>query len=163
QVVGTLRDNSTGATHGFLMPPMPNPPPPAGTTADMVLRGANTSAAVAGQYEIYDIGNNAILAAYSLGQVGTAWTFVTLGGFFGSDTTDMMLRNSTTGAFQVYDIRDNNITNAAALGTVGLNWQLAGVGDFNHDSMTDMVLRDSATGAFQVYDISNNAIVSSSS
>jgi hypothetical protein len=31
---------------------MPNPPPPAGTTADMVLRGSNMSAAVMGQYEI---------------------------------------------------------------------------------------------------------------
>jgi len=29
------------------------------------LRGAYTSAAVAGQYEIYDIGNNAILAGYA--------------------------------------------------------------------------------------------------
>ena len=44
-----------------------------------------------GQYEIYDIGNNAILAGYHLGQVGTDWGFVTLGGFFGSDTTDMLL------------------------------------------------------------------------
>jgi Ca2+-binding RTX toxin-like protein len=68
-------------------------PPPAGTTADMILRhGAD------GLYEIYDIGNNAILAAYRLGQVGTDWAFVTLGGFFGSDTTDMILRNSSTGS-----------------------------------------------------------------
>ena len=38
-----------------------NPPPPAGTTADMIMRhGGN------GDYEIYDIGNNAILAAESL-------------------------------------------------------------------------------------------------
>ena len=37
-------------------PPAPNPAPPAGTTADMILRNAS------GTYEIYDIGNNAILA-----------------------------------------------------------------------------------------------------
>ena len=43
-----------------------------------------------GQYEIYDIGNNAILSANSLGQIGTDWGFVTLGGFYGSDTTDAM-------------------------------------------------------------------------
>src|SRR6185312_1561799 len=46
-------------------------PPPAGTTADMILRGANSAPTVAGQYEIYDIGSNAILAGYSLGQVGS--------------------------------------------------------------------------------------------
>src|SRR5262245_30620832 len=41
-----------------------------GTTADMILRGANASPEM-GQYEIYDLGNNAILAGYSVGQIGT--------------------------------------------------------------------------------------------
>src|SRR2546430_10194338 len=87
-----------------------NPPPPAPTTADMILRhGAD------GQYEIYDIGNNSILAGYLLGQVGTEWRFNGLGGFNGSDTTDMMLRNGNSGAFEVYDISHTNLTNAAAL------------------------------------------------
>src|SRR2546430_16720500 len=104
----------------------------------MVLRGLNTSP-VAGQYEIYDMGNNAILAGYELGQVGTDWQFVTLGGFFGSDTTDMLLRNTSTGGFEVYDIINNNISNAGFLGTVGLTWRVAGFGDFNHDAMTDMM------------------------
>jgi hypothetical protein len=141
-------------------PPAPNPSPPAGTTADMILRGSNTSsAAVAGQYEIYDIGNNSILAAYSLGQVGTDWAFVTLGRFFGSDTTDMLLRNTNTGAFEVYDISNNNITKAAALGTVGLDWQVAGFADFNRDGMTDMMLRNSNTGAIEIYNINNNSII----
>jgi hypothetical protein len=134
-------------------------PPPAGTTASMILRGANTSLTVAGQYEIYDIGNNAILAAYSLGQVGTDWAFDTLGRFFGGDTTDMLLRNSRTGGFEVYDISNNIIRGAAFLGTVGLDWQAAGAADFNYDSMTDMVLRNSSTGAFVIYNISNNAII----
>src|SRR5262249_55744219 len=141
----------------FLATVGPNPPPPAGTTADMILRGSNTSG-LAGQYEIYDIGNNAILAGYSLGAIGTVWQFAGLGGFNGSDTTDMLLRNSTTGAFEVYDIANNNITGAASLGTVGLNWQVAGFGDFNGDGMTDMMLRNSSAGAFEVYDISNNSI-----
>jgi len=131
---------------------------PTGTTADMILRdGAN------GLYEIYDIGNNAILAAQSLGQVGTDWQFAGLGRFFGSDTTDMLLRSASTGGFEVYDISNNNIANAAFMGAVGLSWQLAGFGDFNHDSMTDMMLRNSGTGAFQVYNISNNAIINSAS
>jgi hypothetical protein len=96
-----------------------------------------------------------------LGQVGTDWGFVTLGGFSGNDTSDMMLRNSTTGAFQVYDIGNNNITSSAALGTVGLNWQVAGFGDFASLGETDMILRDSASGGFQVYDIANNQITAS--
>jgi probable HAF family extracellular repeat protein len=124
QIVGTLIDGT--GNHGFLETSLPNPPPLAGTTADMVLRGANTSPAVMGQYEIYDIGNNAILAGYSLGQVGPSWAFVTLGGFFGSDTTDLVLRNVNTGAFEVYDIANNMITSAASLGQVGLDWQLGG-------------------------------------
>src|SRR6516225_2589183 len=135
-------------------PSGPNPSPPAGTTADMILRhGAD------GTYEIYDIGNNSVLAAYQLGQVGTDWAFVTLGGFNGSDTSDMLLRNSNTGAFEVYDISNNNITNAASLGTVGLNWQVAGFADFNGDGMTDMMLRNSNTGAFEIYNISDNMII----
>jgi hypothetical protein len=134
-------------------PSGPNPSPPAGTTADMILRhGAD------GTYEIYDIGNNSVLAGYQLGQVGTDWAFVTLGRFNGSDTTDMLLRNSA-GAFEVYDISNNNITNAASLGTVGLDWQVAGFADFNRDGMTDMMLRNSNTGAFEIYNISNNMII----
>src|SRR6516225_2525934 len=136
-----------------------NPFPPPGTTADMILRASNTSL-IAGQYEIYDIGNNAILAASVLGQVGTDFQFAGLGSFFGSDTTDMLLRSATTGAFEVYDISNNNITNAAALGTVGLNFQVAGFGDFNRDGSTDMVLRNVNTGQFELYDIVNNQITS---
>jgi microcystin-dependent protein len=91
---------------------------PAGTTANML--GANTSPS-AGQYEIYDISNSAILTSYPLGQVGTNWQFAGLGTFFGSDPGDMLLRNSSTGGFQVYNVSSNNITNTGFLGTVGLN------------------------------------------
>jgi hypothetical protein len=52
---------------------------PRGTTADMILRASNSSPTAAGQYEIYDIGNNSLLAAYQVGQVGTSWAFVTIG------------------------------------------------------------------------------------
>jgi hypothetical protein len=74
-----------------------------------------------------------------LGQVGTDWTYVTLGGFFGSDTTDLLLRNSRTGAFEVYDVSNNNITNAASLGAVGLNWQVMGFGNFSSRGENDMI------------------------
>src|SRR6516225_2254588 len=130
-----------------------NPPPPLGTTADMILRhGAD------GAYEIYDIGNNSLLAAYHLGQVGTDWQVAGVGGFFGSDTTDMLLRNST-GAFEVYDISNNNITNAAFLGAVGVDWQAMGFGNFSGmPGETGMILRNSYTGGVEVYDINNNQI-----
>ena len=66
QIVGSFDD--TGGRHGFLETTVANPAAPPGTSADMVLRGSNTSAAVMGQYEIYDIGSNTILAGYSLGR-----------------------------------------------------------------------------------------------
>jgi hypothetical protein len=129
-----------------------NPTPPAATTADMVLRhGAD------GFYEIYDIGNNAILAGYLVAKVGTDWRFAGLGGFFGADTTDMLLRSATDG-FEVYDIANNNITNAAFLGAVGLNWQVMGFGNFSSLGETDMILRNANNGGVEVYDIRNNQI-----
>jgi hypothetical protein len=70
---------------------MPNPAPPAGTTANMILRRGD------GTYVIYDIGNNAISAAYPLGQVGTDWQFAGLGGFQAGGRTDMFLRKPNGG------------------------------------------------------------------
>jgi len=126
-------------------------------SANMVLRNTGN-----GAYEIYNLGNNSILAAYWLGQVGTDWGFVTLGGFNDGDTTDMLLRNSTSGAFRVYNTSNNNITGSTSLGTVGLNWQIGGFGNFSSLGETDMILRDSNSGGFQVYDISNNQITGTS-
>src|SRR6516162_323268 len=139
---------------GYQHPVPTPPPPPAATTADMILRhGAD------GKYEIYDLGNNAILAAAQLGQVGTDWKFVGLGGFFGNDTTDMLLRSATTGGFEVYDISNNVITGAAFLGTVGLDWQVMGFSNFSSFGETDMIPRNANNGGVEVYDISNNQII----
>ena len=79
---------------------------PAGSTADMIMRDNN------GNYEIYDFGNNVILAAGPLGQVGVEWQVAGLGGFYGTDTSDMLLRNGSTGDFDIYDISNNTITNS---------------------------------------------------
>src|SRR5262249_49433851 len=133
QIVG-FYSNASG-NHGFLLTITPNPPPPAGTTADMILRGSNASPIVAGQYEIYDIGNNAILAGYQLGQVGPDWQFSGLGGVGGGNST-MLLRNAGTGGFELYGI-NNIIITAAFLGTVGLDWQFAGFGDFSSRGESD--------------------------
>jgi hypothetical protein len=132
----------------------PNPSPPADTTADMIMHNGTN-----GDYEIYDIGSNAILAAYPLVPVGLESQIAGLGGFNGSDTTDMMMRVSNTGAFEVYDISNNQITWYASLGQVGLEWAVAGFGDFSSNAgETDMLMRNSNTGAFEVYDVSNNQI-----
>jgi hypothetical protein len=136
---------------GAAQPPA-NPPAPAGTTADMVLRRAD------GTYEIYDLGSNAILAAYTLGQVGSDWQFVGRRPFYGSDTGDMLLRSASTGGFEVYDIANNNIIGAALLGSVGMDWQAMGFGNFSSRGETDMILRNVNTGAVEVYDLSNNQI-----
>jgi hypothetical protein len=132
-----------------------NPPPPAATTANMVLRNTDN-----GTDQIYNLGNNSILASYWLGQVGTDWGFVTLGGFNDGDTSDMLLRNSISGAFRVYDVapNNNNIAGSALLGTVGVDWQFSGIGNFSSGGTSDMLLRNSNTGGLQVYNISNNQI-----
>ena len=138
---------------------IPNPLPPAATTADMIMRDAGN-----GDFEIYDLGNNDILAAAPLGQVGTEWQVAGIGGFDGTDTSDMILRNGNNGDFEVYDVSNNDITGAASMGQVGSAWAVAGFGDFSGNSgATDMLMQNSSTGQFEVYDISNNAIYSSAS
>jgi hypothetical protein len=140
--------------------PVVNAAPPPGTTAVMVLRQTSPSI-TDGTYNIYDIGNNGILANFQLGKVGAPFQFVTLGGFNDGDTSDMLLRNATTGAFQVYDIVNNNITNSASLGTVGTDFAVLAFGNFSSvPGETDMLLRNN-TGALQVYNISNNRITNS--
>jgi hypothetical protein len=137
---------------GAAQPP-PNPPAPAGTTADMVLRRSD------GTHEIYDIGNNAILAAYALGQVGSDWQFVGLGSFQVGGRTDMLLRqqngSGTTGSFEIYNISNNNIVSAALLGQ--LNGYVQGFGNFSSRGENDVMLRDGAE-AFSVVDIANDQI-----
>jgi len=136
-----------------------NPAAPPGVSANMVLRNSGN-----GQYQIYNLGNNSILASYWLGQVGTDWAFVTLGNFNDGNTSDMLLRNSTSGAFQVYNIphpNSNNITGSASLGTVGLEWQVLAFGNFDNVGNTDMILRDVNTATLQVYNIANNQVTGS--
>jgi hypothetical protein len=97
QIVGGFSLDSDA----LLITPIPNPAPPAGTTVDMILHASNTGPTVfAHQYEIYDIGNNAILAGYQLGTVGTEWQHVGLGNFFGSDTTDMLFAQQQHGGIR---------------------------------------------------------------
>src|SRR4029077_2711816 len=156
QIVGFYTDSGL-REHGFLLTITPHPTAPAGTTADMILRGANSSA-YAGQYEIYDLGNNAMLSGNSLGQIGTDWAFVTLGGFFGTDTTDLLLRNVNTGGLEVYDINNNQLTGAAFIGTIGLDWQYAGIAPIHAAGASDLVLRNVNTGAFEFYDIADNHV-----
>ena len=129
---------------------------PASSTADLIMRSGGS-----GLYELYDLGNNAIVSATSLPLLGPEWQIAGLGGFFGSDTSDMLMRSSNTGALEIYDVSNNNITDSAAVGQVGLEWSIAGFGDFSSRSgETDMLMRNSNTGVFELFDIGNNAITS---
>jgi hypothetical protein len=129
-------------------------PPPAGTSADMIMRDGTN-----GDNEIFDIGRNAVLAAYPLGHIGPEWQVAGLGGFYGTDTSDMLMRRGSDGEFLVVDISNNVATGSAFIGQAGMEWQVAGFGDFSgNPGETDMLMRNSSTGVFLIYDISNNAV-----
>jgi autotransporter-associated beta strand protein len=142
-------DGHDGTVIGFQ-----NQTTPVATSADMIMeRGSD------GTCEIFNIGVNTILAAYSLGQISTQFQIAGVGGFDGDGTSDLLLRNVSTGALQIDDVNSNTISNSASIGQVGLEWQVAGFGDFSSNAgETDMLMRDSNNGAFEVYDIANNAI-----
>ena len=127
--------------HGGTAIGLTNPATAAGTTAAIIMRKNS------GTLEIYDLGNNTVLGSAALGNVGSSFQIVGLGGFFSSDTSDIMLRNVSTGAFQIDDVSNNNITNSVAMGQVGPEWQVAGFGDFSSRGETDMLMRNSNTGA----------------
>ena len=152
----TVNDFTLFQDNGVATINLPNSSPPAATTADMIMRDGNN-----GDYEIYDLGGNSILAAAPLGQVGLEWKVAGVGAFDAPDTSDMILRNSNTGQFQIYDVSNNNLTGAAAMGQVGLEWSVAGFGDFSSRATeTDMLMRDGNNGNFEIYDLANNGIIS---
>jgi hypothetical protein len=80
-----------------------------------------------GEFEVYDISNNALASASSLGTVGLNWQVAGFGPISGAGRSDMVLRDSLTGTFEVYDIANNQITTALGLGQVGLDWQIGGI------------------------------------
>jgi hypothetical protein len=142
----------------FQIQPQLNAAPPMNATSDMVMEQGAT-----GNYEIYDIGGNTILAAYALGQIAPQWQAVGMGGFDGSDTSDILLRNTSNGQFEVADLSGNSISNIVGFGQVGLEWSVVGFGDFSSNANeTDMLMRNSNNGKFEIYDIGNNQITGAS-
>jgi hypothetical protein len=132
-----------------------NPAPPAGTSADMIMTDGS------GNYEIYDIGGNAILTAYTLDQLPTFLTFAALGTFQAGDSSDMLLRNASTGAFVAYYVTADTVTSSAPVGTVGTNFSFAGIGDFDGMSgLSELLLRNSASGAFELYQVAGGGVLS---
>jgi uncharacterized repeat protein (TIGR01451 family) len=130
----------------------PNPSPPPATSANMFLRRAD------GMFAIYDIGNNATLAAHPLAQVGSDWQFAGLGSVQTGAGTAMFLRQQDvpgpTGSFEIYNISNNNVISAALLGH--LNGEIQGIGNFGSRGENDVLLRDGT--AFVVADIANDQI-----
>jgi hypothetical protein len=64
--------------------------------------------------EVYNISNNSIINATSLGTIGSEWQVLGFGNFSSRGESDMLLRNSNTGALELYDINNNQITGARA-------------------------------------------------
>jgi hypothetical protein len=136
-----------------------NPSPPSGTTAEMIMSSPSN-----GDYEIYNVGGNRILAAYYLARVGSPWTFASLGTFQAGDSNDMLLRNASTGAFEAYYVGGNTITNTALVGTVGLDWNFAGIGNFDGaSSLSELMLRNTFSGSFELYQVAGGGVLSGSS
>jgi probable HAF family extracellular repeat protein len=79
-----------------------------------------------GQFEVYDIRNNAITSAFNIGTVGPDFEVAGFGPFHAAGASDMILRNRNTGEYFVYDIVNNQITTANSLGAVGLDWSVGG-------------------------------------
>ena len=126
-------------------------------TSDMLLRNSTN-----GNFQVYNISNNAITNSVSLGAVGLNWQFSGIGNFSVPGESDMLLRDSTNGDFQVYNISNNAIVNSASLGEVGLNWQFSGIGNFSGmPGAGDMILRNTNTGELLVYNIRSNQITNS--
>ena len=112
-----------------------------------------------GALEVYDIANNSLTNAFSMGAVGLDWQVAGFGNFNSNPSeTDMILRNVFTGGLEVYDISNNQLTGAPFIGTVGLDWQFAGIAPIHAPGASDLVLRNVNSGAFEVYDIANNQI-----
>jgi hypothetical protein len=88
---------------------------------DLLLRNSST-----GALEVYDINNNQLTNAASIGAVGLDWQFAGVAAARRAGTSDLILRNVNTGAFEAYNIANNQIIGAASLGQVGLEWQLGG-------------------------------------
>jgi hypothetical protein len=134
-----------------------NAAPPAATSVAMLMQFTD------GTYEIFDIGQNSILAAYQLPPISTQWTVKGLGDFEGTDTDDMMMRNSA-GALTIYNLNSNNLIGSASMGQVGPEWSPVGFADFsNNANETDMLMRDTSVGTFELYDIRNDAYAGFSS
>ena len=151
-------DWKTNATIEGQVLSVPGPTTPAGTTADLILRetmGVNT-----GQLNAFDLGNNAILAAYPLGGLGLNWQVMGLGAFAGiSNEADLIMRDSNTGNIEYFDIQGGQFAGTGAMGMVGVNWQVLGTGDFSGNANeTDMIMRDSNTGNLNYFDIQHNQI-----
>jgi hypothetical protein len=85
----------------------------------MLMRNTTT-----GAFQLYDISNNQITSAFSLGAVGLNWQVAGFGPLNGAGTSDMVLVSN--GTYLAYDIADNQVTGTATLGQVGPNWQVGG-------------------------------------
>ncbi len=158
-----LPSNNTGTTGETvaitalsIVPPIATP---AGTTANLIVQDGGN-----GYLQIFDLGNNAVLAGYyPIGQLGLDWQFATFGAFNGTDVSDILVRNILSGDVQVLDIANSQVTGAAPVGNIGLEWAFLGTGNFAGGAGTGVLLRNTQTGAMQDITIANNQLIGSAS
>jgi len=143
------------ATAGSPPPPPPQPTTPNGTTADMIMQDFQS-----GTIELFDIGNNSVLGAYPIGQVGREWQVLGLGDFSGTDTSDFIMREAGSNTLYYFDVADSQVVAANSMGNIGLEWQVLGIGDFSgNPGESDILMRDTGNGQIDYFDIQHNQIV----
>lgn len=111
---------------------------------------------------IYSTTNGVPETAFTLGRVGTDFTFGGVGSFFGADSpSDFILRGSQ-GQIELYQIQNNQIAGASAIGSVGTDWQIVSVGDYFQAGTDDFIMRNVTSGAMELYRVQSGKLVGAS-
>ena len=126
-----------------------NAPPPAATTADMIMRDGGS-----GDYEIYDLGNNTI-SRPARWQVGTGVAGRRARRFRGSDSVTCSYATAIAGSLKSTRSATKHHQRRRD-GPVGWNGRSRASAIYSRSGETDMLMRNSNRGAFELYDIGNN-------
>jgi hypothetical protein len=96
------------------------------------------------EYEIYDIGNNAISAGYLLGKIGADWQFAGLGGFTAGANCRPAARQrgprcASAEGFPVPALRAGAVLPLARR-RHGVHWRVHGAGRFQHHPLRTVAI-----------------------
>jgi FG-GAP-like repeat len=79
--------------------------------------------------------------------------------FTGSDSSDILWRNTNSGDVDAWLMNNGQIGASIAIGSGSSAWQFAGAGDFNGDFTSDMLWRTTTTGEVDTWLMNNGHIV----